>query len=37
MKTVKVRGIARFEGITDWRLHLAILSAMTIFLYVWLS
>jgi solute:Na+ symporter, SSS family len=31
------KGIARFEGITDWRLHLAILSAMTIFLYVWLS
>jgi solute:Na+ symporter, SSS family len=25
------KGIARFEGITDWRLHLAILSAMTIF------
>lgn len=31
------KGVARFEGITDWRLHLAILSAMTIFLYVWLS
>jgi len=31
------KGIARFEGITDWRLHLAILSAITIFLYVWLS
>jgi SSS family solute:Na+ symporter len=31
------KGIAKFEGITDWRLHLVILSAMTIFLYVWLS
>ena len=30
-------GVARFEGITDWRLHLAILSAITVFLYVWLS
>ena len=29
--------IAKFEGITDWRLHLAILSAITIFLYIWLS
>ncbi len=29
-------GIARFEGITDWRLHLAILSAITLCLYIWL-
>lgn len=28
--------IDKFEGITDWRLHLFILSAITIFLYVWL-
>lgn len=30
-------GVAKFEGWKDWRLHLAILSAVTIFLYVWLS
>lgn len=30
-------GIKRFEGITDWRLHLAILSCITIFIYIWLS
>ncbi len=30
-------GIAPFRGITDWRLHLAILSLATIFLYIWLS
>lgn len=29
-------GIARFEGITDWRLHLAVLSAITLGLYIWL-
>jgi solute:Na+ symporter, SSS family len=29
--------IARFEGISDWRLHLAILSLITLFLYIWLS
>lgn len=29
--------IAPFEGITDWRLHLGILSLITVFLYVWLS
>jgi SSS family solute:Na+ symporter len=29
--------IARFEGITDWRLHLLILSLITIFIYIWLS
>lgn len=31
------KAISKFEGITDWRLHLAILSAITIFLYIWLS
>ena len=30
-------GIARFEGITDWRLHLLILSIITLLIYVWLS
>ena len=30
-------GIARFEGITDWRLHLGILSLITLFLYIWLA
>jgi SSS family solute:Na+ symporter len=29
--------IARFEGLTDWRLHLGILSMITLFLYIWLS
>lgn len=29
--------IARFEGITDWRLHLGILSLITLSLYIWLS
>ena len=29
--------IGKFEGITDWRLHLAILSAITIFLYAYLA
>lgn len=29
--------IDKFEGITDWRLHLFILSAITVFLYVWLA
>jgi SSS family solute:Na+ symporter len=29
--------IARFEGLTDWRLHLGILSMITIALYIWLS
>jgi len=28
--------IANFEGITDWRLHLTILSLITLFLYIWL-
>jgi SSS family solute:Na+ symporter len=28
--------IAKFEGITDWRLHLTILSLITLFLYIWL-
>lgn len=31
------KGVARFEGITDWRLHLTVLSLITLFLYVWLS
>lgn len=30
-------GVAKFEGITDWRLHLGILSLITLFLYIWLS
>jgi len=29
--------IARFEGLTDWRLHLGVLSAITLALYIWLS
>jgi SSS family solute:Na+ symporter len=29
--------IAKFEGITDWRLHLVLLSLVTLFLYIWLS
>jgi SSS family solute:Na+ symporter len=29
--------IAKWEGITDWRLHLGLLSIITIALYVWLS
>lgn len=29
--------IARFEGISDWRLHLAILSLITLILYIWLT
>lgn len=29
--------VAKFEGITDWRLHLGILSLITLFLYIWLS
>ena len=28
--------IARFEGLTDWRLHLGILSMITLALYIWL-
>ena len=31
------KAITKFEGITDWRLHLTILSGITIFLYIWLS
>ena len=35
--TVDWRGpIARFEGLTDWRLHLALLSLATIAIYAWL-
>ena len=29
--------VAKFEGIKDWRLHLGILSIITVLLYVWLS
>jgi solute:Na+ symporter, SSS family len=29
--------IERFEGLTDWRLHLGILSIITLVLYIWLS
>jgi solute:Na+ symporter, SSS family len=29
--------VARFEGLTDWRLHLGILSMITLALYIWLS
>lgn len=29
--------VAKFEGISDWRLHLAVLSGITFFLYIWLS
>jgi SSS family solute:Na+ symporter len=29
--------IARFEGLTDWRLHLGVLSMITLVLYIWLS
>ncbi len=31
------RKIEPFSGITDWRLHLAVLSLLTIVLYIWLS
>ena len=31
------KGLERFEGITDWRLHLLILSVITILIYIWLS
>ncbi len=31
------KGVAKFEGILDWRLHLGILSLITLFLYIWLS
>jgi SSS family solute:Na+ symporter len=30
-------GIAKFEGITDWRLHLTVISVITILVYIWLS
>jgi SSS family solute:Na+ symporter len=29
--------VARFEGLSDWRLHLGILSIITLILYIWLS
>jgi len=31
------RGVAPFEGIRDWRLHLGILTLITLFIYIWLS
>lgn len=30
------KGIARLEGISDWRLHLGVLSLITLFIYIWL-
>jgi SSS family solute:Na+ symporter len=30
------KGVARFEGLSDWRLHLAVLSVATLGIYVWL-
>ena len=30
-------GIARFEGITDWRLHLLIFSVITVLVIIWLK
>jgi SSS family solute:Na+ symporter len=29
--------ISKFEGLTDWRLHLGVLSLITLALYIWLS
>lgn len=29
--------IAKFEGVTDWRLHLTILAIVTVCIYLWLS
>ncbi|MGQ9620211.1 MAG: SLC5 family protein [Bacteroidales bacterium] len=31
------KGMKQFEGLSDWRLHLLMLSIVTVFLYVWLS
>lgn len=31
------KGVSKFEGITDWRLHLLILSIITVLIYIWLS
>jgi SSS family solute:Na+ symporter len=31
------KGIAGFKGITDWRLHLLVLTAVTIFIIIWLK
>jgi SSS family solute:Na+ symporter len=30
------RRVAKFEGMTDWRLHLTILSIVTLLIYIWL-
>jgi solute:Na+ symporter, SSS family len=36
--TVSYSGkIAAFEGLSDWRLHLGVLSLITLFIYIWLS
>jgi hypothetical protein len=29
--------IAKFEGLTDWRLIWSVLALITLFLYIWLS
>jgi len=31
------KGLAAFKGLTDWRLHLAILTLITIFILIWLK
>ncbi len=30
-------GISKFEGITDWRLHITLLAILTVILYIWLG
>ena len=31
------KGVAHFEGWSDWRLHWSLLAVVTLALYVWLS
>jgi hypothetical protein len=31
------KGLAPFKGITDWRLHLLVLTASTILIMIWLK
>jgi len=31
------KGIEKFSGLTDWRLHLLLLTMITILIYIWLS
>jgi SSS family solute:Na+ symporter len=31
------KGVASFKGITDWRLHLLVLTIITILILVWLK